>query len=547
MVAFIRVILLCCISVFTIRANSTVDSLLIELDQTIQCSEQYNASKQARINALMLKCSRVDIHSADYYNVYFALYQEYKPYICDSAIYYLNICINIAKEQQNQYNEYSNIITLSYLMGSAGMYKEAVDMIEAIDRNKLSPALLVNYYDTYSHIYGELAFYTQNKEISGSYRKISDQYKDSLNTILPADSDLKMILDETYNRYIRNFPEAYRINDIRLEKVSLNTPEHALVTYHRSLTCQFEGNVEEQKRYLALSALSDIHSAIKDHASLWMLAEILYSEGDIERAYEYIRFSWNETVFYNARLRSLQSAFILSLIDKTYQAMIEKQNRKLQTSLIVICALFPMLILALLYIYKQMKRLSVARKHLQVANNQLKKLNEDLKLMNIQLKSTNLDLTESNQIKEEYIGRFIKLCSLYIDKLDGYRRMVHKKVSNGKITEVLSMTSSQDMLENELKELYVNFDTAFLQLFPGFVGQVNGLLLENDLIVLKKGELLNTELRILALIRLGIDDSSQIAEFLRYSVNTIYNYRAKIKSKARGSRDNFEDRVMTIR
>ena len=303
----------------------------------------------------------------------------------------------------------------------------------------------------------------------------------------------------------------------------------------------------KEKEYLCLSAIADIRSAIKDHASLWTLAELLYEDGNIERAYQYMRFSWNATKFYNARLRSWQSSGVLSLIDKTYQAMIEKQNKRLQMYLLLITGLLVLLITALGYIYSQMKKLSDARNHLQLANGQLNALNEELRQMNDCLTSANVELSESNQIKEEYIARFIKLCSTYIDRLDAYRRMVNKKIAGGKVAELLKITRSQDALEEELVELYVNFDTAFLHLFPDFVKKFNDLLQENGRIVLKKDELLNTELRIYALIRLGIEDSSQIAEFLRYSVNTIYNYRAKVRNKARVSRDDFEDMVRKIR
>lgn len=279
-----------------------------------------------------------------------------------------------------------------------------------------------------------------------------------------------------------------------------------------------------------------------------MLAQLLYEDGDMERAYQYMRFSWNATKFYNARLRSWQSADVLSLIDKTYQAMIEKQNDRLQQNLLLITALLVLLIVALGYIYRQMKKLADARNHLQVANKQLNGLNEELRQMNSCLSSTNIELSESNQIKEEYIARFIKLCSTYINRLDAYRRMVNKKVSAGQIAELLKITRSQDALDEELEELYANFDTAFLHLFPNFVGKFNDLLQENEQILPKKGELLNTELRIFALIRLGIEDSSQIAEFLRYSVNTIYNLSwAKVRNKARGSREDFDDLVRKIR
>ena len=253
--------------------------------------------------------------------------------------------------------------------------------------------------------------------------------------------------------------------------------------------------------------------------------------------------------FYPDRMASriLGMGDVLSLIDKTYQAMIEKQNGRLEQYALLITILLVLLLVALVYIYRQVKKLSVARNHLQTANEQLNSLNEELSAMNTCLQSTNLELSESNQIKEEYIARFVKLCSTYIDKLDAYRRMVNKKISAGQTADLLKITRSQDALDSELEELYVNFDTTFLHIFPDFVRKFNALLQDDGQVILKRGELLNTELRIFALIRLGIEDSSQIAEFLRYSVNTIYNYRSKVKNKACISRDDFEERVKEIR
>ena len=344
--------------------------------------------------------------------------------------------------------------------------------------------------------------------------------------VLSITSPLYLERKEAREAEAGNMDEALSINDLRLANVDPDTPGYALVTYHRSLLYRQMQNKEEEKRYLALSALADIRLCITDHASLWTLAELLYEEGDIERAYRYIRFSWNETNRYNARSRSLQTAGILSLIDLTYQAMREKQNDRLRLYIWLISTLTLLLIAAMAFIYRQMKRLSLARNHLEQANGQLR---------------------ISNHIKEEYIGRFMNLCSVYINRLDAYRRMVNKKISAGQTEELLKMVRSREVLDTGLKELYANFDTAFLHLFPDFVERFNELLKPEERIVLRKGELLNTELRIFALIRLGIEDSSQIAEFLRYSVNTIYNYRAKVKNKACISREDFETHLMQIR
>ena len=544
---YLLFLLLLSFPLYTWAGKTTLDSLLNVLDLTIREHETYVVQRESRIRHLKELTHGIEVNSVEHYNLNSQIYKEYKAFICDSAIYYLNENIQIAERLHDIDRKIESQLQLSLLLSSTGMYTESIDVLESVDRQKVVSRLIADYYTCFDHVYGELSVYTQDKTLSGHYWTISQAYKDSLYAILPPESEEYLMMREALLRDQHQYEEALKVNDLRLAETEVNTPQYALATYHRSLIYKYSNDNLGEKQNLCLSAISDIRSAIKDHASLWMLAQLLYEDGDMERAYQYMRFSWNATKFYNARLRSWQSADVLSLIDKTYQAMIEKQNDRLQQNLLLITALLVLLIVALGYIYRQMKKLADARNHLQVANGQLNGLNEELRQMNSCLSSTNIELSESNQIKEEYIARFIKLCSTYINRLDAYRRMVNKKVSAGQIAELLKITRSQDALDEELEELYVNFDTAFLHLFPDFVKKFNDLLQENEQIVLKKDELLNTELRIFALIRLGIEDSSQIAEFLLYSVNTIYNYRAKVKNKARGSREDFEDLVRKIR
>ena len=259
-------------------------------------------------------------------------------------------------------------------------------------------------------------------------------------------------------------------------------------------------------------------------------------------------------MFFNAKLRSLQSSTILSLIDKTYQAKIENQKTKLQLYLVLTTSLLVLLIIALFVIYRQIKRLSLAKKNLQFANDELNylnaalsKLNEELVTVNHVLHLTNNELSESNKIKEVYIGRFIELCSIYINKIDNFRKKVHTKIKDGKINEAKLITQSQDIMDEEFEELYTNFDNAFLQLFPDFVEKVNELLNENDRFIIKNGESLNPELRIMALMRLGIDDGSKISQFLRYSLSTVYNYRTKTKNRTFLQKEEFDRRILQIK
>ncbi|SHF83285.1 hypothetical protein SAMN05444274_11047 [Mariniphaga anaerophila] len=523
-----------------------LDSLLNKLDDAIENFELYTTQKENRLQFIKEKLSTVSPNSLGEYDLNTELFNEYRPYICDSAIFYKNRNIDIATSLNDINRLYKSKLQLAYLMASTGMYMESVDLVRSLKREQLPPQLLIEYYYTYWHVHSELAFYTQDNKGAQRYWEISNMYGDSLSGVLTPDDDLYYVIKEDSLRNAGNLEEALKVNDINIAKFEVGTRGLAIASYNRSLTYRIAGNIEGEKYYLALSALSDILSSTKDHASLWMLAKILYDEKDVERAYNYIRFSWSETVFYNARLRSLQSAVILSLIDATYQAKIENKNRQLQNYLVLISALVLLLMVALIYIYSQMKRLSVTRKYLQEANTNLKNLNNELQLVNTQMQVVNTDLSESNHIKEEYIGHFIKLCSTYINKMDGFRRMVNKKLTGGHMTELLDITRSPEMMDNEINELYRNFDKAFLRIFPHFVEKVNELLVDDEKIVLKRDELLNAELRILALIRLGISNSSQIADFLRYSVNTIYNYRAKIKNRAL-SREEFEELLVSIR
>jgi hypothetical protein len=542
----IPTLLLLLFAVNTAIAQYPLDSVLTQLDLSINDSEKYAQHRESRIKSLREKLQEAKTNWVYCHNINMKLYDEYKSYVCDSAIFYLNQCIKLSQQLGDNNRLYDNKLKLAFLMASTGMYLEAVDMLFEIKRNQLPEYLIKDYYNTNLHVYGELSHYTQNKEIALRYRKIANDFRDSLFHYLPVDDALLLSLQESNFLYNNKLAEARKINDIRLSKVKIGASGYAVVAWQRALICQRGGDTEGGKYYLALSAISDIRFATKDHASLWMLAQILYKENDISRAYNYIRFSWSETVFYNARLRNLQSAVILALIDKTYQAAIEKQKSTHQTYLILISALSVLLVAALIYIYRQMKRLLVARKNLQSVNEQLKVLNEELKEMNNRLQSMNLELQESNRIKEVYIGHFIKLCSTYIEKLNEFRRMVNRKIDSGKTTELLRYTRSPDALSDVFQEFYANFDTVFLRIFPDFVEKVNELFYYDDKIILKEGELLNTELRILALVRLGIHTSSQIADFLRYSANTIYNYRAKVKNRA-VFRDDFEDKIMQIR
>jgi hypothetical protein len=347
--------------------------------------------------------------------------------------------------------------------------------------------------------------------------------------------------------------EAKQILQQLLKQTKNDTHEKAVLSYALANIYKKEGNISLQKHYYALSAICDIKNAIKENASMQALASILCETGEVEKAYACIKSSMEDAMFCNARLRTYEVSQIFPIIDSAYQENINKQKSELQLFLILLSILSIFLIIAVIYVYKQMKRVTRIRRELYYTNVKLKELNLDLQStvnqlndVNKELSDVNSKLSEANQIKEAYIGQFLDLCSTYINKLEKYQNTLNKKAVEKKLDELYKMLKSREMIDNELKELYENFDNIFLHLYPNFVENFNSLLVKEEQFILKSNELLNVELRIFALIRLGITDSSRIANFLHYSANTIYSYRTRVRNKAAVPREEFESMVMKI-
>ena len=530
-------------------AGESLDSLLNVLDKTIKEADTYVQIKENKLHELKKEARKTPPFSVERYHLNNDIYLEYKAYSSDSALHYLNENMLLARQLNDKERELKIQLELSYLLSSIGMYMEAADILNSIDRQTLPSSLLGHYYTCYEHVYSEAgAAQPRYKMFASRYAKLSHAYRDSMQVTLDPSSATYLWLREMQLREAGKYDEALEFSDRRLAESSFGTPQYALVAYQRFRLFESMGKKDEHLYYLVLSAISDVRSAIKEQSSLMVLAQELNSKGDLKRAYDYINFSWEISQFYKTRLRSWMNITPLSMINGNYQDIIKQQNRELLIYITCVALLALLLVIALIYIYRQMKALSIAKKGLQEVNERLFSLNEELEEVNCHLRSTNLELSESNLIKEAYIARFFKLCSVYVDRLQAYRKLVNKKLQRGQVAELLKMTHlSNDIVTVEVQELYANFDSAFLHLFPNFVESLNALLLPDEQIVLKPDELLNTELRIFALIRLGIKDSSQIAELLHYSVNTIYNYRSRVKTKARVSRDDFEDLVAKIR
>ncbi|MGJ1243010.1 DUF6377 domain-containing protein [Sphingobacterium siyangense] len=524
-------------------AQSDLKSLLKELDQTIQNNKLYMDRKERKIDQLKARLISQSHRIADVYEINKALCDEYRSYKTDSAVRYVEHNMRIADSTGN-----ADMITESKLQrvslyAISGMYLEAEKMLESISSKTLDHRLKIDYYQLGKDLYNNISTY--NRSLAGKYEHLSGLYRDSLLNILDKQSKRYQAIYAEKLALVGRFSEARQILLKQLESITPRSHEHAMVTSAIGNVYRFEGDTEKECMYFALSAISDIENAVKENTSLQALAIALYQSGDLDHAYSYIKYSMDDAIFCNAPLRTLIISKMFPIIDAAHQAKINKQREQLWFYLIVISVLSVCLIIAVIYVLRQMKKLQEGRIEISKANELLEKLNFDLKVVNEKVIGINRKLVETNLIKEEYIGNFLDLCSDYINKLEDYRKTLHKTASSGKMEELLKMLRSGRLVDEELKQLYKNFDNIFLHLYPDFVEEFNKLLVDGEQFLIKPGEL-NTELRIFALIRLGIYDTGKIANFLRCSMSTVYNYRTKIRNKAAVPRGEFDQFVLEI-
>ena len=525
------------------KDNKSTDALLREIDGLVKNRRTYGVEKETRITDLKRLLAEA-ASDEQRYGFCGRLFDEYRAYNLDSSFVYAQRKEELAHRLNKQDYLDDSAMNMAEVMGTTGMYKEALELLGKIDRKTLPDYLYGYYCHLYRTIYGLMGDYAVTEKAKKEYYRMTDLYRDSLLQVNASDSlghalvmADKCIVHARYDEAIDMLMEYYR-------KPSLDDHAQAMIAYTISEGYRLKGDKQGQKHYLALSAIADLKSAVKEYVSLRKLASLVYEEGDIDRAYNYLKCSLEDATLCNARLRTLEISQVFPIIDKAYQLKTERQQREMKISLICISLLSVFLLAAIFFVYKQMKKVAAARREVVDTNTLLQELNEELHDSNSQLKEMNHTLSEANYIKEEYIGRYMDQCSTYLDKMDLYRRSLNKIAAAGRVEELYKAIKSSQFLDEELKEFYANFDVTFLQLFPNFVDEFNALLTEP--MQPKPGEQLNTELRIFALIRLGITDSTKIAQFLRYSVTTIYNYRTRVRNKALGEREEFEAKVMKI-
>lgn len=543
--------------------NEELEQLLIKLDSILSCSDKYVAEKETKIEELRKRQSSVmKPEEKLWLNKMF--YDEFYVYNADSAMIYVNDNIDISRELGRKDWEQEWLLNKVFLLSATGLLGDAEDVIKSIDINNLNKDLMFQYYDSKIYLYSHLGQYIgSNQELAYAYYKREAELKFEaqkyINSAHPSYHSFYASLYKDYPRGEEGDSIKEQLKQI-VDNSPLNTRYDAINSYVLSVMYNNEGDEYNYMKYLIYSAMADIRICNRDIASLEELSNILYNHSDIDRGYTYIGYCLKSALLYPNRVRVVNISSIMDKLRYAYQKRNIEQENKLRTSLSTVSIMSVVLLVSIFFIYFQNRKLVKSRRNLDESNRLLSQhlhelseaqqmladVNNELSDVNEKLKISNNQLQESNYVKEEYIGYVFSICSSYISKLDEYRKNIGRKLKAGQIDDIKLLTSSTTMVQNELKEFYHSFDAIFLHVYPDFVEDFNSLLRPEERIVLKEGELLNTELRIYALVRLGISDSVKIAEFLHCSPQTVYNNRLKTRNKAVIPKEKFADTVRSL-
>ena len=531
----------------TLSAGSKTQQLRQKLDNLLEQRKTLIDNKNKDINRLKKNLTTSE-NTLKRLQTYEQLFEEYYVFQFDSAMTYLNKGIKLAKETQNTYYYNSNTISKAELLSIGGLYNEAIHEIEQVDTTVLDKAQHFEYYFSLFRIHTYWADFCNDKTYTPTHRLKAQEYlKKAMPFCDETDKTYEYYLGE-YAVFVLNNPQAARAHYIKsIKQLPQNSRFYAMSCFALSGSYGNEGNTEKQEEFLLLSSIADIENCTMENFALQNLAMYIFehNKDELDLAQQYIQTALEDAHFYNNRLRIIEISSKLPVIVSSYQQTLNQRNKVQMTAIIVISLLLLFLLSAVFYIVKQTKRLSLQQQELQKNNNQLSELNRQQKELNTQLHGLNALLVDTNSKRERLAKLYIDLCAKYIARLKKQQTLVKRKIKANQTTELLSQLSSERLSEEDAATFLSRFDKAFLDLYPDFTEELNSLLLPEGQIQNKNTDELTTEQRIMALIRLGVKESAEIADLLFYSPQTIYNYRSVLKGKAI-NKETFEEEVMKL-
>lgn len=531
----------------TLFAGNKMQQLRQKLDNLLEQRDVLINNKNKDINRLKQHLTTNE-NALKRLQTYEQLIEEYYVFQFDSAMTYLNKGIKLAQETQNTYYYNSNVIRKAELLSIGGLYSEAVHEIEQVDTTALDKPQRFEYYFSLFRIHTYWADFCNDKAYTPIHRlKAKDYLKRAMSFCDETDKNYEYYRGE-YCVFVLNNPQVARSHYIKAIKQMPQTSRfYAMSCFALSGNYGNEGNTDKQEEFLLLSSIADVENCTMENFALQNLAMYIFehNKDDLDHAQQYIQKALEDAHFYNNRLRIIEISNKLPVIVSSYQKTLNQRNKVQMTAIIVISLLLLFLLFAVFYIVKQTKRLSLQQQELQKNNNQLSELNTQQQELNTRLHDLNSLLVETNRKRERLAKLYIDLCAKYIARLKKQQTLVKRKIKANQTTELLGQLSSERLSEEDAATFLSRFDKAFLDLYPDFAKELNCLLLPEGQIQNNSTDELTTEQRIMALIRLGVKESSEIADLLFYSPQTIYNYRSVLKGKAI-NKENFEGEVMKL-
>lgn len=520
-----------------INADS-LEAVYTELDQVLAKAPEYIAKRQHQIDKVKKQLAATK-DAQKQYTLCYRLYELYYPYIHHDACLYLSRCITLAERLGRKEDADCCRARLAKLLVGAGFYDEAREYLAQMNPSRLTGEPLMLYDVAARALYGELAYYTTMPDLKEKYDSLTGYYENAMMKLLPKDSPTYLMTRQNQLTTAKQGAAALKLNTRWLKMTPVDSHDYAMVTLYRYLAYMAVGDTTTMMYWVTKSVISDIEHGVADQGSIWELANQLMLRGDVERAYRYISFASQCANTFGARQRKWQVAPLMAYLADKYKAASEQSHARLLLSILALSIFF---IIALVLLFIAIRQ----RNHVKQTRNLLYESNARLKDSNERLAESIEQLADSNRVKEEYIGRFLEMCSLYVNRMDLFKKRSARYLKSRQYAELERLIHGKGDNDEDAVELYKNFDSAFIHLFPHFVDDLNRLLRPDAQLSAEKDGQLSTSIRIFALIRLGINDSSKIAEFLHYSVNTIYNYRARVKKGALGNKDDFENKVKMI-
>lgn len=513
-------------SAFTDRE---VEKSLVQLDNELRQRGHYFNKRVNRLDSLK-KVSRTLAGSDTlaWFETTMEIAKGYNSFNNDSALTYYtkgyDAALEISRHPGSRLAQPADSLQAEFRIRRAtylslsGFVSDAVNEYEAVDTSGMNPGLMATYYESGRQMYSFISSYY------GSWLETFDYWN---NRSIEAQRRLLPLLDPNGDKYLLNLGEYYynireyaRSREILLVligKIRKDSPEYAIATHILASIALTRGDRNEYLYYLTQSAIADTRQATLEVTSLQELAGVLYEMGDKRRAHDYVSVAMNNAVESRASVRMMKTTELLSMVEEDHNSQIALWRTWMYAILAVLVMCILALIVSTILLRRQLSRVARMKQELQ----------------------------DANQTKDLYISQFLSLCSIYMDKLKQFGKLVNRKISAGQVDDLYKLTKSGKFVEEQSADFYRVFDDAFLHIYPDFVDAVNNLLRPEERIVLAEDEQLNSDLRILAFMRLGIDDTNRVAQILNFSVNTIYAYRNRMRNRAI-NRATFEADIMAI-